>query len=169
MRRIAWHRRLLVGVLTATSLLTGCGNTATGTATSSPVRSPTPDAVTTKNVALVHTYWDQYLSARADGGNVCLQNVDPAKCGVRAAAILAVHQKFLSDLDTTSPPHQFAADDQVFRLQLPKAIADVKAMISASAGGDKQAVFSATTAYVADMIPAVTGALDHVDPAVTHD
>jgi hypothetical protein len=73
------------------------------------------------------------------------------------------------DLDTTLPPPKFVADDQAIRLQLPKAIVDVKAMISASASGDKQAVHTETTAYVADMIPIVTDALDHVDPSVTHD
>ena len=155
--------------LTVGSLFPDCGNAARSTTPNSPVVSPTPDAVTTKYVALVHNYWDQYVIARSDGAQVCLRNVDPAKCGVRAAAILAVHQKFLSDLDTTPPPPKFVADDQAIRLQLPKAIVDVKAMISASATGDKQAVYTETTAYVADMIPIVTDALDHVDPSVTHD
>jgi len=82
--------------------------------------------------------------------------------------MLAVHRKFLSDLDTTWLPPEFTADDQAFRSQLPKAIADVSAMISAASTGSKEAVLQATTAYVNDMIPTVTDALDHVDPSVVH-
>jgi hypothetical protein len=44
----------------------------------------------------------------------------------------------------------------------------VKAMISAATSWNKAAVFKATSAYVGDMIPTVTGALDDVDPLVAH-
>lgn len=130
----------------------------------------TPDSTAAKYVALVHDYWIHYVAARADGAVVCwdARAVDPAKCRDRAAAILIVHQKLLSDLDTTPPPSTFVTDDQIFRGQLPKAIAQVKVMISAAESGDKQAIIQATTAYVDDMIPVVTSSLDHVDPSVVH-
>ena len=145
-------------------------SSASSTSSKAVVASPTPDAATPKYVALVHNYWIQYVSARADGAIVCWdpRAVDPPKCRVRALAILTVHEKFLRDLDTTPPPPTFFADDQVFRSQLPKAIAQVKVMISAAESGDKQAMIQATTGYVDDMIPTVTNSLDHVDPSVVH-
>jgi hypothetical protein len=60
-----------------------------------------------------HTAWDISL-------------VDPKTCGTLAAAMVAVHEKFLNDLNTTPAPHKFAADDQAFKTQLPKAIVDVR-------------------------------------------
>jgi hypothetical protein len=130
----------------------------------------TPNSTAAKYVALIRDYWIHYVAPRADGAVVCwdARAVDPAKCRDRAAAILVVNQKFLSDLDITPPPPTFATDDQIFRGQLPKAIAQVKVMISAAESGDKQAVIQATTAYVDDMIPPVTSSLDHVDPSVIH-
>ncbi len=83
--------------------------------------------------------------------------------------MIAVHQKFLSDLDSTPPPPKFAADDRAFRSQLPKAIGDMKAIISAADTGSQEAVLQATTVYVDDMIPVVTNALDDVDPSVVHN
>jgi hypothetical protein len=128
------------------------------------------DSTAANYVALVRDYWIHYVIARADGAIVCwdARAVDPGKCRDRAAAILVVHQKFLIDLDITPPPPNFVTDDQIFRGQLPKAIAQVKVMISAAESGDKQALIQATTAYVDDMIPAVTSSLDHVDPSVVH-
>jgi len=41
-------------------------------------------------------------------------------------------------------------------------------MITACATGSKQAVRDASVAYVNDMVPAVTGAMDDVDPTVVH-
>lgn len=146
----------------------GCFGAGTSSSNSPTVASPTTDAIAQKYVALVHNYWSQYVSARADGATVCLNRIDPPKCGERAVAILAVHEKFLNDLDNTPPSPKFAEDDLVFRRQLPKAIADVKAMVAAAETGDNQAVFQATSAYVSDMIPTVTDALDHVDSSVTH-
>ncbi len=84
-------------------------------------------------------------------------------------ALLAAQQKFLSGLDNTPAPPKFAADDQAFRSQIPKTIADLGAMISAADTGSKDAVLQATTTYLNDMIPTVTGAMDHVDPSVVHD
>jgi hypothetical protein len=162
-----------------------CGSSSTQAVVASPTpvtASPTPDPATQNYVALVHNYWLQYKAAEADGGGsepaqaVCfggpgggdLQLIDPSTCRERAVAILAVHEKFLRDLDSTPPPPRFTSDDYVFRGQLPKAIADVKAMISAGGTGSKDAVLRATNVYVSDMIPLVTDALDDVDPSVVH-
>jgi hypothetical protein len=165
-----YRARVLAIALMVGGFLVGCSGAGGTSSKASVVASPTPDSVTQKYVALVHDYWTQYVRARGDGATVCWNAaaVDPPKCRERAVAILAVHQKFLSDLDTTPPSPNFVADDQSFRSQLPKAIAQVKAMISAAESGDKQAVVQATTAYVNDMIPTVTNSLDHVDPSVVH-
>jgi polyhydroxybutyrate depolymerase len=136
-------------------------------------------------VALVRRYWEAIRAAdeapdKSDiDAKACLGNtsatsptdlslVEPAVCRQFAVASLAVHQQFLSDLDKPPAPPRYAADDKVFRTQIPKAIADVKAMIAACDTGSKQAVHDATVAYANDMIPAVTGALDDVDPSVQH-
>jgi hypothetical protein len=155
--------------LIVSALSVGCSGAGGTPSKAAVVASPTPDSVTRKYVALVHDYWIQYVSARGDGATVCWNAVDPPKCRERAVAILTVHQKFLSDLDTNPPPPNFVADDQTFRSQLPKAIAHVKAVISAAESGDKQAVVQAMSAYVEDMIPTVTNSLDHVDPSMVHD
>jgi hypothetical protein len=125
-------------------VLASCGGS---DATKPTIASPTPDSVATRYVALVRDYWNRYVDARGNGGLVCYdpKYVDPAMCRQRAAAVLAVHEKFLGDLDTPPPPPKFAADDQIFRSQLPKAIADVKAMISAADSNDPDAVLRATT------------------------
>jgi len=148
-------------------------------------RSPTPDATTVKYVALVEAYWSDIMSADGINGSVdlaarvCLgaaspnsapdlQLVDPVVCGQRATAILAAQQKFLTSLDSTPAPARYAADDQVFRTQIPKAIADLRLLIRACASGNKQSVQDASNIYVADMMPAVTEALDEVDPTTPH-
>jgi hypothetical protein len=95
--------------------------------------------------------------------------VDPKMCGTLGAAMVAVHEKFLGDLTTTPAPRKFAADDQAFKTQLPKAIVDIKAMIAASRTGNKQSVADATASYVIAMIPVVTEALNEVDPSVIHN
>lgn len=147
-------------------------------------------------MALIHNYWIAYKTAEGDldhisgtasvpfgtqdAARACfglpsprlpqdLGLVDPPTCGKLSAAMLAVHDKFLSDLNATPAPSKFAADDQAFRSQLPKAIAAMKLMISASATGSKQAVVDATGLYVQVMLPTVTDALDHVDPSFVHN
>src|ERR1700674_2797159 len=121
--------------------LGACGSSSPQAVATSPTvaASPTPDAVTLNYVALVHNYWIGWQAADgvSNGINqaaiVCLgqgmattpQNmkvVDPAKCGARMVVLLALHKKFLKDLDSTPPPAKFASDDQVFRSQLPKLI-----------------------------------------------
>lgn len=162
----------------------------------SAAASPTLDPTTRNYVALVHDYWIAYKFAEGDldtisghwsgvfgnqdAARVCggltsrsqpqsVTVVDPAECGRLSVAMVAVHEKFLSDLNTTPAPSKFSADDQAFRSQLPKAIADMKGMISASAGGDKQSVMQATWTYADDMIPVVTNALNDVDPSFVHN
>jgi hypothetical protein len=175
-------RELLLAVLVA--LPAACSNA--GTASPTPtVPSPTPDLVAQHYVALVHDFWIGELAADVATGRsnlaarVCLgmdppgtpadvQLVDPAMCKARAVAILANHQKFSSDLDSTPPPPKFAADDRVFRAQLPITIADLKALISAADSGSKNAVLTAANKYNDAMYPSVTDALNDVDPSVRH-
>jgi hypothetical protein len=163
------------------ALSSACGSPST----QAVVSSPTPDSVTRNYVNLVRDFWTEIQAAdEVSIGNVaartCLgvtspgaptnmQVIDPPTCRGRALALLAAQQKFLSGLDSTPAPHRFAADDQAFRSQLPKTIVDLQAMISAADTGSKDAVLQATTTYLNDMIPTVTGAMDHVDPSVVHD
>ena len=178
--------RWFAGALTAGLLLgaVACGNSAANASPQPPTPSqPAPDPVTQRYVALVHSYWVQYKAAEGvvpRFARVCwgqtsrvapsdTRVVDPASCRETAAAILPSHESFLSNLDTAPAPAKFAADDQVFRRQLPKAIADVKAMMAAAAAGNREAVLKYMTAYVDDMVPRVTLALDDVDPSVVHD
>jgi hypothetical protein len=173
-------RAVVVAVLTCLTL-------ACGASTASPASpSPTTDQVTTKYVALIHDYWIQLMAA--DGATatsnvaalVCLgnssrtsptdiANVDPVRCGERATAVLAVHQKFQGDLELTSAPPRFTTEDRTLRTTLPAGIATVKALIAACATGSKDAVLAASQAYVAVMIPTFTDALDRIDPTVVHN
>jgi hypothetical protein len=105
--------------------------------------TPTPDAVIRTYVALIHNYWIQYKAAEhdpignatgqfdpADAARACyglhdpatqdVQYIDPPICRERSAAMVAVHEKFLSDLTSTPAPPKFAADDHAFRSQLPR-------------------------------------------------
>jgi hypothetical protein len=81
--------------------------------------------------------------------------------------MLAVQEKFLSDLDVTPPPAKFAADDRAFRAQLPKTVVDLKAMISAADAGNQQGILDASNAFLDDM-GLVLGALTHINPSVEH-
>jgi hypothetical protein len=187
--------RMAVSSILGVFLLIGssaCGSSLTQAVTG----SPTPDSLARSYVALVHNYWIQYKTAEgdldhisgistgpfgdADMAKVCfglpspslpqdVKLVNPLTCGRLSVAILAVHESFLRDLESATTPAKFATDDRAFRSQLPKAIADVKAMISAASTGSKEAVFEATTAYVSDMMPTVTDALNDVDPSVVHN
>ncbi len=65
----------------------------------------------------------------------------------------APHEKFLSALDATPAPPQFAADDQAFRTQLPIAIAHLKATMAAAEAVNAQRVSNEVEAYVEAMIP----------------
>jgi hypothetical protein len=46
--------------------------------------------------------------------------VNPQTCGKLSMAMVAVHEKFLSDLNATPAPPKFAAADHAFRTQLAK-------------------------------------------------
>src|ERR1700687_3974364 len=160
------------------------------------IASATPDQDTVNYVALVHNYWIQYKSAEGDldhisgvsagpfgdgdAAKACfglpsprlprdIELVNPPTCGRLSAAVLAGHENFRRDLESTPAPAKFAADGRLFRSELPKAIADLEAMISAASTGSKEAVAQATLAYVQDMMPTVTGALNDVDPSFVHN
>lgn len=167
------------------ALLVSCSSAGGSSSAPIVVALPTPDSVTRKYIALIHNFWIQEQAAdiASNGSNlaarVCLgtdppgsptklQLIDPTMCRERAVALLAVHEKFLSDLATTPPAPKFTADDQAFRTQLPKTISDLKALISAAETGSKNAVLEAATAYNNDMFPVVTDALNDVDPSVSH-
>jgi hypothetical protein len=158
------------------ALMLGCSSASGGSPKQAAVGSPKPDSATRAYVALISNYWSDYKTAEGNGAQACfggfsndVRLVNPPICRTRAAAMIAVHQKFLGDLDSTPPPPKFAADDRAFRSQLPKAIGDMKAIISAADTGSQEAVLQATTVYVDDMIPVVTSALDDVDPSVVHN
>ena len=176
---------LLTGTLVLCAVVVGCSGASGGSSTKVQVPSSTANSVTQAYVALVHDYWigeqaaDEVSNGSSVAARVCLgkeppsapskvQVIDPAMCRERAVAILANQQKFLSGLSSTPAPPKFAADDQAFRTQIPKAIADLQALISASETGSKQAVLEAASAYDDDMFPVVTDALNDVDPSVTH-
>jgi hypothetical protein len=171
------HPRDVVMMASILGTLLVCCSSATGSpSTQTVVNSPTPDSNTRNYVALISNFWLQYRAAEVDAAKTCfggpnqeLRFVDPPACRARVVAMLPVMQKFFGDLDGTPPPSKFAADDQAFRSQLPKAIADLKALISVAKTGDKGAVLEATARYVDAMIPIVTNALDDVDPSVVHN
>jgi hypothetical protein len=174
---------LLAGFLAA------CGSSSPLAVATSPtpnsVTSPTPDAVTRDYVALVHNYWigwqaaDGVSNGTNQAGIVCLgltragptsdmHLIDPAKCRARMVVLLALHKKFLKDLDSTPPPPRFAADDQVFRSQLPKVIADTMRIIAAADTRSKQAVLKASVTYATDVHASLLAAMDDVEPSVAH-
>jgi hypothetical protein len=167
--------RWRLGLLIACVLLVGCSAASGASTTASVLASPTSDSVTRNYVEMVYTYWHQYKAAEANAGVVCfggganeLRLINPSTCRQRAVLMVAEHETFLRDLNRNLPPPKFARDDRIFRNQLPEAIADVRAMISAADTGSQDAVLVATIAYVNDMIPTVTDALDDVDPSVAH-
>lgn len=159
----------VVGVLLAV-LSIACGGSSTQTAA-----SPSADPAT-RYVGLVHNYWIQYKKAEGDipslvrvcGYYSSLSDVQPSVCRTRIAAILPPHEMFLSALDATPAPPQFAADDQAFRTQLPMAIAHLKATMAAAEAVNTQQVSSEVEAYVEAMIPLFSH-LDHVDPSIPHN
>jgi hypothetical protein len=108
-RHLTW-----IGV--AAFLLAACGGSGPSGQHAS---SPSPDQMTQRYVALVHSYWIAYKTAEGDVptfARICgyaqVSEVDPPACRTRIAAILPQHEKFLSDLDTVPAPSKFAADDR---------------------------------------------------------
>ena len=187
-----------VGAIVGLASCGGGGPSSTGSAAQqkSQLSTPSPDLVTTNYIALVHNYWIQYKTAEGDLNHISgtstapfgdqdaaracfglasptvpqdVNLVDPPTCARLSTAMVAVHRKFLSDLNMTPAPPRFGREDQAFKTQLPKAIADMQAMIAASATSNKQDVVDATASYVSAMIPVVTEALNSVDPSVVHN
>jgi hypothetical protein len=155
------------------AVVSGCSSASGGSQTQAVTASPTGDLLTKKYVDLANSYWDAHVTATAGAITVCLgtgsgtQGINPPLCRMHAVAMLAVQEKFLSDLDVTPPPARFAADDQVFRVQLPKTVVDLKAMISAADAGSRQGILDASNAFLDDM-GLVLAALTHINPAVEH-
>jgi hypothetical protein len=164
---------LLMLFLILGALVCGCSVASGGSQTQAVAGSPTVDPLTKKYVDLANTYWDEHVTAEGNAAGVCLgtgagtQGINPPLCRVRAIAMLAVQEKFLSDLDLTPAPAKFAADDRVFRTQLPKTVADLKAMISAADAGNQQGILDASNAFLDDM-GLVLGALTHINPSMEH-
>ena len=163
--------------------LSACGGSPGGLA--SPASSQSPDLETQGYVALIRAYWADLHVAddTADGFDVdakaCLgeisptspsdvQVVEPQICRAYAMATESASEKFLTQLNTLHAPAKFAADDRVFRTDIPKAISDLKALITACDGLNRQAIIDAMWTFAHEMIPEVTNALDDVDPTVTH-
>jgi hypothetical protein len=170
------HRRLfsvLAPCAIVAAALMACSPGGTGASSPSATPTSTVGPAVQKYEGLVNGYWDDYVRVATPAVGVCLgtgagtQGVNPSACGQHAAAILPVQEKFLSDLGASSAPAEFAGEDQVFRAQLPKAIVDLRAMISSGSSGDQQATQRASNAFVDDMGPVLT-ALDTINPAVQH-
>ena len=168
------HVNNLLAILVC-AFLVGCSAACGGSSQQPVAASPTSDSVARTYVLLVHTYWIDLKAAEANAPTVCYGSgsndarlVDPLVCRERMVAALAVHEKFLKDLDITPPPPQFAAQDRTFHSVVAKALIDVNAVISAANSGSKDAVLQATIGYVNDMIPTLSDALDAVDPLVRH-
>lgn len=159
----------VVGVVLAI-LSNACGGPTVQTSV-----SPGADAAA-RYVVLVHNYWIQYKKAEGDipslvrvcGYYSALSDVQPPVCRSRIAAMLPPHEKFLAALDATPAPPQFAADDQAFRIQLPLAIAHLKATMAAAEAVNTQQVSYEVEAYVEAMTPLFSH-LDHVDPSIPHN
>lgn len=178
--------RSLLAVALLAVLGVACGGSPTPTAATSPSASPTADSATLAYVALIRGYWegikaaDNWQGSFNEAALACLGErtassptdvalVDPARCRVRAIAILANQQKFLRDLNATVAPARFRDDDRVFKTNVPLAIAAVRKLIDVCAGGDKQAVVDAANVYVGIMFSSVLPAMDDVDPSTHHD
>jgi hypothetical protein len=144
-----------------------------------------PDEVTRAYVALIRAYWGDLHVAdvTSEGSDVdakaCLGEmsptsssdvrvVEPQICRAFAVATLAANEKFVAKLDTVKAPAKFMADDLVFRRDVPRVISDLNTLVAACDGTNRQAIIDAMWAYAKDMIPDVTGALDDVDPVITH-
>jgi hypothetical protein len=78
--------------------------------------------------------------------------------------MIAVWESFLKDLGSLPASPRFAADVKIIRNQLPKGIADLRAMVAAAAAGDKTAMQGAANQYISDMVPTVTAALGDMYP-----
>jgi len=128
--------RLAVTSLVGT-LLVSRSSASSSSSTPIVVASPTPDSVSRNYVALVHNFWiqEQAADVASNGSNlaaeVCLgtdqpgaptklQLIDPPMCRERAVALLAVHEKFLSDLATTPPAAKSPPMIRPFGLNCPR-------------------------------------------------
>jgi hypothetical protein len=179
----AWLRPVVM--ISASALLAACGQSASAppsSLTTQPSASGSVDPMTRAYVSLIHDWWNRYKAAENDPVVVlqaCFPRgssgtshdpnlVDSARCAAFASAILPIDEQFLADLDRTPAPSQFSDQDQVFRVQFPKVIADLGSMLAAARADNRPAVIQYMSSYLNDMMPKVTDALDQVDPAVAH-
>ena len=160
------------GVLAAAfGLLVACGGSSS---TPTAATTSTPDRATAAYVALVKGFWSDYRAAEingpeADAASACLNRPNLPVCLSRMKAMMPPLQTFLASIAGGTAPPRFAADDAIFRTQLPIAIGDLKGAIQALAANQKTKFEDKVNAYVDDMVPKVTGALDDVDPNVVHN
>jgi len=144
-----------------------------GTSSPTTKASPTVDSVTQNYLAVVNGFWQDHVIATSGALQVCVgtgtgtERVNAPLCRQRGAAMLAAQEKFFGDLVDTPAPAKLANEDRTFHERLPQTIADLKAMISASEMGNKEAIQMAANAYIADMQP-ILEALDVISPAVQH-
>ena len=146
--------------LVAALCLSACGSLANST--SGGGDSPSPDPKSAAYVALVKSVYTSYNTARGDAYDECVVAVDPPSCHDRGAAMVAVWEQFLKDLDATPAPPQFARDDRMIRTNLPLAIGALKTMVAAAERNDGGEVVQAANAYINDMQPSVIAALGDV-------
>jgi hypothetical protein len=164
--------RAAIAALFGLGLLTACGSSSLPAVAVSP--SPSIDPVTVRYVALVKSFWSDYRTAETSGsepdaGYACVNHPDMTVCATRVMAMIPILEKFLKDLDGTPPPAKFATDDASFRHALPIAIADLKLVLKFALKKEMATFNTEVSAYINDMIPAVTGSLDHVDPSTVHN
>lgn len=164
---------LLILFLILGAVAASCSTASGGSQTQAVTASPTSDPLTKKYVDLANSYWDEHVTAEGNAAAVCLgtgvgtQGISPPLCRMRAIAMLAVQEKFLSNLNLTPPPAKFASDDRVFHTQLPKTVVDLQAIISAADADNQQGILDASNAFLDDM-GLVLGALTHINPSVEH-
>jgi hypothetical protein len=161
---------MLVAVAAGVSVLACSGsNTATHAST-----SPTVDAGTVRYLALVNGFWTDHVRATNGAVVACLgsspgttNGINPSRCKTAAIAMLAVQNKFTTDLAAVTAPSQFATEDHTFRTQLPIANADLTALIAVCDGQDPAGIQNASETYISDMGP-ILDALDKLSPGVEH-
>src|SRR5882672_5405168 len=96
---------LTIFVSIVTAVLVACSGGAASTASPGTAAStPKVDPLTQKYLALVNGYWQDHVTATSGALQVCVgtgsgtQSVNQPLCQQRGVAMLAVQEKFLSDL-----------------------------------------------------------------------
>jgi len=158
----------VVVVALSTCFLSACGPGHTAAS-----GSPSNDAASIRYVALVQHFWTAYIAAENDGpppnaAVACVQVPDLKACSERVREMLPTLELFLGDLGRSVAPAKYAKDDAELRTQLPVAIADLTMVLKTALAGESGAFSTYVNAYIDDMVPGVTSALDDVDPSKVH-